>query len=333
MKRLKEILRVTFYGIAFILAILCILSIFRNAENRFIKMLDFPRIQFFIATVLSLLIIGFTFRKWNWQEYLLTILVVGGLLINVGYLINYTRVVSVEVPNVTEDLKSDHQLSLLIANVKMSNRESEPLINIIKSKKPDLFLAMETDEWWDNELKVIEQDYPFSQQKINDVAYGMILYSKLPLQETEVDYLNNQKVPSFESTISFSDGRKLSFHSIHPVPPTHFKDLPDNAEQQEKALRKLGNEIDDRKFPTIVAGDLNDAVWSRVDALTKTENILYDVRVGRGFYNSYNANNIFMRWPLDHVFVTKEFKLKSLERLEYIGSDHYPIYVELVLGQ
>ena len=31
------------------------------------------------------------------------------------------------------------------------------------------------------------------------------------------------------------------------------------------------------------------------------------------------------------VFVTEEFRLKKIERLEKIGSDHFPIYVELVL--
>lgn len=331
MERIIKILKVAFYALAFILAIFCLLSIFHDSENRFFKILGFPRIQFFIASVICLLIIGFTFKKWNWQQYLLTILIFGGLLINAGYLINYTSIVPVDVPNADQQLKTDHQLNLLIANVKMSNRNSAPLINLVKSKRPDLVLAMEIDAWWKKELKVLDGEYPFSQQQANDVAYGMVLYSKLPLKEVEVDYLNNQKVPSFESTISFPDGKNLSFHGVHPVPPTHFKDLPDNAGQQENALIKLGNEITDRQFPTIVAGDLNDAVWSRVDALTQTENILFDVRVGRGFYNSYNAHNFFMSWPLDHVFVTKEFKLKSLELLDNIGSDHYPIYVELVL--
>ncbi len=72
-------------------------------------------------------------------------------------------------------------------------------------------------------------------------------------------------------------------------------------------------------------------MWSHVDVLTETENILYDVRVGRGIYSSYNAESIFMRWPLDHVLVTEEFKLKTIERLPKIDSDHFPIYVELVL--
>nr|WP_271425199.1 hypothetical protein [Aequorivita sinensis] len=38
-----------------------------------------------------------------------------------------------------------------------------------------------------------------------------------------------------------------------------------------------------------------------------------------------------MRWPLDHVFVTDEFSVQKLEKLSDIGSDHFPIYIELVL--
>lgn len=40
-----------------------------------------------------------------------------------------------------------------------------------------------------------------------------------------------------------------------------------------------------------------------------------------------------MRWPIDHVFHTEHFKLVSLERGPAIGSDHFPIFVELSLAR
>lgn len=294
-------------------------------------MLDFPRIQFFILSFVILILIIITSKKWQWFKYLLVVGLLTGISINTFFLINYTSLVSVNVPTAKNLKTSDDQFSLLLSNVKMTNRKAQPLLELIDLKKPDLILAMEVDGWWDKKLKVLENEYPYSQHTINEVTYGMVLYSKFPLEKIEVDYLANENVPSFKSTISLSDGKNISFHSIHPVPPTHFKDLPDNAGQQENALKKLGKEIKGRKLPTIVAGDLNDVVWSNVDELTGTKNILYDVRVGRGFYNSFNAENFLMRWPLDHVFVTEEFRLKKLERLPKIGSDHFPIYTELVL--
>lgn len=326
---MKKILYFIIYFIAIIVALSSILSLFRNAEIRYLKMLDFPRIQFLIISLVSFALLIICIKKWKWYNYLLGFGLLIGLLINGFFLINYTNLVPVEVPW-TKDLKSSsNSFSILLFNVKMKNRKDEALLELINEKKPDLILVMEVDTWWNKELKVLENRYPYSQHTINEVTYGMILFSKFPIEKIDVDYLNNKKVPSFETTISLAEGKNMSFHSVHPVPPTHFKKLPDNAGQQAAALEKLGNRIKDRKFPTIVAGDLNDVVWSYVNELTNTENILYDVRVGRGFYNSYNAENIFMRWPLDHIFVTKEFRLKKLERLPNIGSDHFPIFVEL----
>jgi endonuclease/exonuclease/phosphatase (EEP) superfamily protein YafD len=38
-----------------------------------------------------------------------------------------------------------------------------------------------------------------------------------------------------------------------------------------------------------------------------------------------------MRWPLDHVYVSEEFRVMSFRKLNYFGSDHFPIYVALAL--
>lgn len=204
-------LYIILYVIAAILVISSILSIFRNTDNRYLKALDFPRIQYFIIALGCMAIFGFIVRKWKTYDYLLLGGLLGVLVINGTYLIKYTGLVSVDVP------------------------------------------------------------------------------------------------------------------------PARFEDLPDNEGQHEIAMKKLGRDIVGQKLPTLVAGDLNDVVWSNVDKLTGTKDILYDVRVGRGFYNSFNAANILMRWPLDHVFVTKEFRLLNLQRLSKIGSNHFPIFVELAL--
>ncbi|HEA20644.1 hypothetical protein LCGC14_2348320 [marine sediment metagenome] len=331
MRQIRKTFISILYTIAIVLAVCSILSLFRNAEIRYIKMLDFPRIQLFILSLISFILLLIVIKKWRWYNYLLLFGLFSGLCINSTFLIHYTRLVSVEVPTAEDIKSSDNQLSILLFNVKMTNRKPEPLLDLIDQKNPDMILAMEVDDTWNKELKVLDKDYPYAQHTINEVTYGMVLYSKFPLEKVEVDYLTNKKVPSFESTISLGNDMKISFHAIHPVPPTHFNNLPDNAGQEENALKKLGKEIEKRKLPTIVAGDLNDVVWSYVDALTGTKNMLNDLRVGRGFFNSYNAENFLMRWPLDHVFVTKEFRLKKFERLPKIGSDHFPMYVELVL--
>ncbi|WP_224484711.1 endonuclease/exonuclease/phosphatase family protein [Robertkochia aurantiaca] len=331
-----EKLRKTIYYIVatatIILAVCSLLSILRNTESRFLKMLDFSRIQFFIASIISLILFLIVAKRWQWHDYLLVLGLAGGLIINGSYLVNYTTIVSKTVPTASEeDVSPDNQISILLANVKMTNRNAQPFLNLIQLKNPDIIIAMEIDDWWDQQLEQIETDYPYTQETINNVAYGMTLYSKSPLKDVDVNYLNNEKVPSFECTIQLKNGEDILLYSMHPVPPKHSEYFPDNEGQQETAMKTLGKKIKNSNLPIIVAGDFNDVSWGATDELTETNDLLNDVRVGRGFFNSYNAENALMRWPLDHILVTKEFRVVKLERQSDIDSDHFPIYIELVL--
>src|SRR5690554_3698169 len=271
MKKLKNVLKFVLYTITLLIAVFSILSIFRNTENRILKMMDFPRIQYFIISVFCLIVILFVIKKWRWYKYLILLFITSGIVVNGSYIINYTSLVPETVPTSKTISSTAAQFSLLLANVKMSNRNSQNLISIINQRDPDLILAMEVDKWWDNKLEIFVNDYPFSQKVILDNTYGMILFSKLPLLKKDIYYLNNKNVPSFESTILLNNGKKLSLFCMHPVPPTHFKKLPDNAGQKEKALIKMGAMVNNREYPTVVAGDLNDVVWSNVDKLTNTK--------------------------------------------------------------
>ena len=326
-----KIFRKILYILATFLTLCSILSIFHDAEIRHLKMLDFPRIQLFFVTFITLVLLAITVKRWRWYSSLLIAGLISGLLINGYFLINYTSLVPVEVPLAGELNSYDEKIGIFLTNVKMSNRKAEPLKDLIALKNPDLILAMEIDKWWNKELQGLKKEYPYSHHVINEVAYGMVLYSKLPIEDIEVHYLNNENVPSFESILVLPKGQKIKLYCVHPVPPVYFEKLPDNVGQKENALVQMGHKIKSRNLPVLVAGDLNDVVWSRIDKLTGTNNLLFDIRVGRGFYSSYNAENIFNRWPLDHVFVTNEFRLKKLELLPHIGSDHFPYYVELVL--
>jgi hypothetical protein len=39
-----------------------------------------------------------------------------------------------------------------------------------------------------------------------------------------------------------------------------------------------------------------------------------------------------LRFPLDHAFVTRHFKLQAFEVLPHVGSDHFPVHVRLSLS-
>jgi hypothetical protein len=52
-------------------------------------------------------------------------------------------------------------------------------------------------------------------------------------------------------------------------------------------------------------------------------------RKGRGFYSTFHARVPGFRFPLDHIFHSDTFRLVTLLRLPYAGSDHFPVHAVL----
>lgn len=299
----------------------------------FTKIIDFPRIQYFISVAVLLALFIILNRRWNVASFLLVSGLIASLVIHSIKLIPYIAG-DKAVPDSTLSGSNLHENSfgILLANVLIENRESSKLIQIIENANPDLILTMEVDQWWISELQVLKQDYPYYIEYPLDNAYGIALYSKFELAEDDIKFLHGDEVPSVHPIVSLPSGKIIRFHGVHPVPPVPSSKYPDNVGEDEVALIKVGRMVEIDSLPSIVAGDFNDVSWSRTSRMFEGEGNLNNVRIGRGFYNSFNAQSIFLRWPLDHYFVTKEFSLLKLERLPEFNSDHFPMYAIFTLN-
>jgi hypothetical protein len=80
----------------------------------------------------------------------------------------------------------------------------------------------------------------------------------------------------------------------------------------------------------VVGGDLNAAAWSTITGLMQRIGGLLDPRVGRGFFLTFPTwLPAPLRFPIDHVLFTPEFRLLAVEVLPDIGSDHLPLLARL----
>jgi endonuclease/exonuclease/phosphatase (EEP) superfamily protein YafD len=122
-------------------------------------------------------------------------------------------------------------------------------------------------------------------------------------------------------------GKDIQFLALHPRPPAPSNDT----ELKNIELIKVAGMSNINELPTIVGGDLNDVGWSRITKRFKKESELKDPRIGRGFFNTYNALIPIFRFPIDHFFLSEEFKLLNIKRLGKIGSDHFPVLLEVNL--
>ncbi|MFN7138107.1 MAG: endonuclease/exonuclease/phosphatase family protein, partial [Limisphaerales bacterium] len=163
---------------------------------------------------------------------------------------------------------------------------------------------------------------------------GMNLYSRFELVEPEWRYLVDPEVPSIRTGLELPDGKLVHFYGVHPRPPGLKRPEINGREastQRDAELVMVAKEIARIRAPVIVAGDFNDVAWSHTTRLFQRISRLLDPRVGRGLFNSYGAQSIMMRCPVDHVFHSDHFKLAEIKRLRAFGSDHYPIFISLCL--
>lgn len=332
MNKLKTYSNYLLLVLAGVLIAITVVSLFYNLSTLWwIKSLNFPRLQLFIIALLLLLLVILTSTKSKPVTRVVVAALAICAVIHISFIYPYTTVAGKQVVNATAHTTASQPFSLFIANVKMKNRKADVLLSMIQQQQPDIILLMETDHWWLQQVQPIRQQYPYKIEQPLNNTYGMLLYSKFPLHHSQIKFIEHNRVPSFHTQIMLPNNRPFNFHGVHPVPPVSSKKHPDNVGEDAGELHQVGQLVAQNNQPAVVAGDFNDVAWSNISRLFKKAGRLNDVRVGRGLYNTFSAHSWVMRWPLDHVFVTHQFKLVSLKRLPYFGSDHFPIYVQLVL--
>ena len=294
-----------------------------------VRIWDFPRPQLLgLALLLSLAVFVFD-KPTRRLTPVLSAVLLCILLIQTNRILPYTPVGALEVQR-TDRKASERNITILGANVLMTNREPDALKKQIEEVKPDLLLLTECDQWWLDSLHSVIQDYPYRVEEPIGNTYGMALYSRFQLVEPEIKYLLEDDIPSIHTKLVLPSGELLKLYCVHPRPPAPQES--DSTAQRDAELILLAKEsskIND--LPIIVIGDLNDVAWSPTTRHFQAQSGLLDPRKGRGFYNTFHASYPFARWPLDHLFHDPEFRLISMARMADINSDHFPIMFSLAL--
>ncbi len=297
------------------------------SEVWWIRISDFPHLQITIITLVLLAGVVFGIPGWNRFKRVIVILGVAGVIYQVYIIYPYTPLAEPQVEQT--DNCQGISLSILEANVYQENREYERFIRVVRNYDPQIVIALETDqEWTDTLQSALGADYPHIMAAPLANTYGMILMSRIPFQNEKVRYLIEDDIPSFRLDLE-KEGREVRMYVVHPRPPVMTES--DSSLQRDAELVVVGREASESSLPVIVIGDLNDVAWSHTTRLFQRISGLLDPRKGRGLYNTFDANNWLLRYPLDHVFHSEDFLLKKLELTPETGSDHFPVFIDLCL--
>ena len=301
-------------------------------DEWWIRGADFPRLQILVLGLIAFVLLLVWDQPWDLWRQIIFIALIAALAYQLKMVLPYTFIWKKQVKKVRKNqLNPEKQISLIVCNVLTTNDKYHVLIEQIQKHQPDLILTLESDQTWQSALSVIEKDYPYRVPVPLDNLYGMHLYSRLELKDTEVKFILSDEIPSIHTTVILPSGQPVQLYCLHPKPPspTEAKD----STLRDAELLIVGDQIKDLDESCIVMGDLNDVAWSRTTRLFQRISGLLDPRVGRHYINTFHADYPLLRWSLDHIFHSTDFALVHMKRLPHIGSDHFPVYVVLQTGR
>lgn len=304
------------------------LSLLR-AKAWWIRVWDFPRFQ--IAIIGALVLAASAFAELPlppWARWLFVAALALAVAFQTALIWRYTPLAPKEVQG-SRGEDREAVVSIVISNVLQTNRDADRLFTVLRSVDPDIVLCVETDEWWRERLDAFKATHPHTVQCPLSNTYGMLLYSRLPLHETSIDFLIRPDIPSIQARVQLGNGELVWLNCVHPRPPAPGES--DESLERDAELLLVGKRVKDAAQPVIVCGDLNDVAWSRTTRLFQKTSRLVEPRKGRGLFNTFHAKVPVFRFPLDHIFHSDSFRLVVMQRLAYVGSDHFPVHAVLSL--
>ncbi|MCM2373661.1 endonuclease/exonuclease/phosphatase family protein [Aporhodopirellula aestuarii] len=220
-------------------------------------------------------------------------------------------------------------LRMVVSNVEMENDHYDRWVEVVTEADPDVLIALEPDKDWIDSISPLLEQYPHRIVRPQDNWYGMMLLSRLPILRHRVRFLVQDDIPSIDAHLKLDDGREVRVIAVHPRPPEPIRG--NDATARDAELTLWGQELVDETEPTIIGGDLNDVAWSATTRLFLRTSGMLDPRRGRGFFNTFHADHWYCRYPLDHIFHSPHFTVTTIQRLPHIGSDHFPMLIDLRL--
>ena len=316
------------YALEILGGIIVLFSIIPLVRNDFwaFRVFEYPRIQKLFLNLLIAILYGSLFQISGTFEKIFVTVILANAVYLVYQIYPFTFFAKKALLKASVQ-DQDNQISIISSNVFQDNRNTAGCLAMLEKHDPDLILLLETDQYWNEGTKKLQETYPYQVLVPLENTYGMLLYSKLELVGYEIRYLVDEEIPSIKTQVKLASGKLVQLYCVHPTPPVPGENM--YSTERDKELLLVAKEVKGKNVPTIVVGDLNDVAWSYTTNLFTKISGLLDPRKGRGFFNTFHAKYPFLRFPLDHVFCSTDFKLLSLKRLENFNSDHFPILISL----
>lgn len=143
-----------------------------------------------------------------------------------------------------------------------------------------------------------------------------------------IKFFKTSNIPYIEATFKM-ENKLVTVFAVHTIPPigeSRFK-------ERNVMLDEIANRIKQHDGqPVILIGDLNTTPWSYFFKKLLKDTNLRNSQKGFGIQPSWPTSPYSLLIPLDHCLISKGFFVENRFVGKDIGSDHYPIILQLKLN-
>jgi len=224
---------------------------------------------------------------------------------------------------------SGHQSARIASiNVLYRNQDHQRVIDFVRREKPDAVVFVEVTESWRKALTILQKEYPhhFISDGGGRNGAGVLLMSRWPMRNVQPILLYTSAEPAVSATLDIGE-RQLQVLAVHTSWPLGAAST--NLRNRQFGL--LATQAQARKAPLIMLGDFNVSPlspWFRA--------LLHE----SGLRSASQTFGWLPTWPtflppagiqIDHALISPDVAVREFRRGPYVGSDHLPIVVDLVL--
>lgn len=222
----------------------------------------------------------------------------------------------------------DAPLRVLLANINASLAQPQKILPLVGQHAPDVIILQEVTPMFARAFNAaVSNDYPHTIQETRVDNFGIAVWSRHPLENSEVLH-GEALVPSIATELNSPRGR-VCILATHPLPPSR----PLNAALRNRQFEEIAQWTKTAPRPLLVAGDLNTTPWNFFFKKLLRDTGLKNASQGRGVFPTWPTFLPLLYIPLDHVLYSDGIDITGRQTGARNGSDHLPVIVDFVIHE
>jgi endonuclease/exonuclease/phosphatase (EEP) superfamily protein YafD len=214
---------------------------------------------------------------------------------------------------------------VMVCNVLTGNSNKAALLSEVVRHDPDVLLLQEVDHAWVEATGKLDALYPHRMDVPRGDNFGISLLSKFPMRDAQIVELGGADVPAIHAEIQLGE-TWVDFLGLHTLPPIRAIYRTGSLNQ----MTEVATYSAAAEGGFILAGDLNNTMWSPAYRALRKATGLRNARAGRGLLGTWPGDGV-LRIPIDHVLVNDALAIDRCFAGSYFGSDHLPLIVDLTV--